>query len=208
MGIPYIEPKLPFGNFNDTFFGKAQFGIPVESIYREMKDRGYKYGGCYLITKPAFVPIDPDLVKHILIKDFGKFQDRGVYYNEKKDPLGANLFALEPHKWKTLRNKLSPCFSSGKLKSMFQTFVQCGETLEEVLEEISKSGQPLDIKDIAARFTTDIISSCAFGLESSSLKNPDEQFRKHGKLAFDNSFLESIKGLIGFVWKDILRFFG
>lgn len=38
-----------------------------------------------------------------------------------------------------------------------------------------------EIKELMARYATDVISSCAFGIDSNSLKNPDSDFRKNGK---------------------------
>ena len=36
----------------------------------------------------------------------------------------------------------------------------------------------IDVKDYIARFTTDVISSCAFGLETNALANPNNEMRK------------------------------
>jgi len=44
-----------------------------------------------------------------------------------------------------------------------------------------------------ARFTTDVIASCAFGINSNALKDPDSEFRRHIRTVFDFSIQ---KGLV------------
>nr|CAI5855768.1 unnamed protein product [Callosobruchus analis] len=76
------------------------------------------------------------------------------------------------------------------MKMMFQLVVACTEELTKVLDETS-SNNPVDIKDIMSRFTTDVIGSCAFGIECNSLKDPDDDFRKNGRKVTDQLDLES-----------------
>jgi len=73
--------------------------------------------GFYVFAKKFIVVTDIDFVKTVLIKDFEKFHDRGVYHNEKDDPLTSNLTAIEGEKWKNLRGqwpKLPRAHSPGK----------------------------------------------------------------------------------------------
>lgn len=67
---------------------------------------------------------------------------------------------------------------------MFQTLLATTEGLEEILDGHAKLQDPVDIKDLVARFTTDVIGSCAFGLDCNSLKNPNSDFRKYGDKIF------------------------
>lgn len=155
LGVPFIEPRIPYGNIQGRKrrFHSSQI---FRRFYDEIKKKG-KFGGIYFFTKPTLIITDLDLIKTILIKDFQYFHDRGMYYNVKDDPLSGHLLNLEGDKWKKLREKLSPTFSSGKMKYMLPTIVQVGERLERFMNKTIETNQEPEIKGILARFTTDII---------------------------------------------------
>ncbi|KAJ8935459.1 hypothetical protein NQ318_021705 [Aromia moschata] len=60
----------------------------------------------------------------------------------------AHLFSLGGNKWRNLRVKLTPTFTSGKLKAMFQTLVDCGLVMEKYIKENTTNTEPVDIKNI------------------------------------------------------------
>jgi cytochrome P450 family 6 len=53
------------------------------------------------------------------------------------------------------------------------------------------------MKDILARYSTDVIASCAFGIQCNCLKNPDAEFRQWGRKIFKPSLRTSIILFIG-----------
>lgn len=177
-GFPFIQPLIPFGNFND----KQQFHQQIDQLYKSLKGQG-PFAGIYLFHQPYGLVLNLDLVKQILIKDFTIFADRGIYYNEKDDPLSAHLVSLNGEKWKNLRNKLSPTFSSGKMKFMFSTIMEVANQFDGCIGEIIKETNEIEMKELLSRFTTDIIGTCAFGIECNSLADPNSQFRAMGKKA-------------------------
>ena len=187
--VPYIEPTFPFGNFIDIVLTRKPIGDIFADIYNNFE--GHKFGGMYIFTSPRFVFRDPDLIKDVLVKDFSTFHDRGLYMNEEIEPLSGHLFLLCGMKWRNLRVKLTPTFTSGKLKMMFQKLVNCGKGLQTCLEKVGTKGDVIEIKDVLARFSTDIISSCAFGIECNCLKNEDAEFRKWGRKIFEPSIKQS-----------------
>ncbi|KAL6421544.1 hypothetical protein ACFW04_014293 [Cataglyphis niger] len=113
------------------------------------------------------------------------FHDRGMFCNEKIDPLSGHLFLLPGKKWRNLRVKLTPTFTSGKIKQMFMILKECGEEFAKNLENKAQMRDCIEIKDIFARYSTDIIMSTAFGIKSNCMKEPNNEFRHWGKKIFE-----------------------
>lgn len=180
-GIPFEQPHIPFGNIQEL--GKKHQSIFTKRIYDKFKNSA-KYCGIFILAGPVALILDLDLIKSILIKDFSNFSDKGFYCNETDDPLSAHLFTLDGDKWKKLRNKLTSTFTSGKMKFMFPTVVEVGERLNDCLTQTISQNDVVEIKDLLARFTCDVIGTCAFGIECNSLNDPDSEFKKMGHLAF------------------------
>nr|WCC58093.1 cytochrome P450 [Pharsalia antennata] len=208
-GVPYIEPQFLYGNGEKIIKGEISYADQFLDFYKEFKARGVRHGGVYILFSPVYIAIDPELVRHFLQTDFDHFVNRGMYVNEEFDPLSGHLFNLEGAKWKNLRAKLTPTFTSGKMKMMFETLKKCSVGLEQLLYECSKNEEPLDIREIIARFTTDAIGSCAFGIECNSMKNPDAEFRKYGKKIFEVSNFNKMKQILAcFIPRPLVKKLG
>jgi cytochrome P450 family 6 len=218
--FPYLEPRIPFGNIISPFGQKESNGIDLKRQYDTMKSKGWKHGGLYNMLKPTYLVLDLDYIKNIMIKDFQYFTDRGLYYNEKDDPLSAHLFAIGGQKWRNLRTKLTPTFTSGKMKMMFQTLVDCEPNLLQKIENDRVAKVPTDIKEALGCFTTDIIGSCAFGLDCNTFAEENSPFREYGRKVFTfntsrllklflaSTFPKTADALgIALTQKDISKFF-
>lgn len=198
------------GNIEKPF--KPEIHVPEQfgNIYKKAKQAGHHYFGLYsLLLKPELLIIDLKLLKKILVKDFQHFVDRGFYYNEKDDPLGVHLFAIGGQKWKNLRVKMTPTFTAGKMRQMFQVVANCGTILTNTVTNSMKNGGPVDIKNILGCYSTDIICSCAFGLESNTSNDPDSLFRQYGRKFFEDfSFSRRVSNIIGFTFPTVGRLLG
>ncbi|XP_055601566.1 probable cytochrome P450 6d4 [Uranotaenia lowii] len=146
------------------------------------------------------------MVRNIMVRDFAHFHDRGPGIDEERDPLSGHLFSLAGEKWKHLRAKLTPTFTSGKLKGMFPTLVNSGESLQNYIGKRAAAGQVVEIRDILARYNTDNIASVAFGIQIDSINNPDEMFRTMGRKMFASSFRNNMRGLLNFIVPKLNRF--
>ncbi|XP_055697201.1 cytochrome P450 6a9-like [Phlebotomus papatasi] len=202
-GVPYVKPQFPFGILKGMGSTKHSSQIFSEA-YKELKGRN-TFGGVYFFTQPVVIPTDLELLKNIFVKDFQYFTDRGFYVNEKDDPLSGNLFALSGQRWRNLRNKLSPTFTSGKMKMMHSTIIAVAKEFQNYLEPFAEKKETIEMKDVFARFTTDIIGTCAFGVECNSLKEPDTEFRRIGKRIFEVTPFEMIRLLFLLNFQDFGR---
>ncbi|XP_017125415.1 probable cytochrome P450 6a20 [Drosophila elegans] len=181
-GIPHDAPKIPFGNTRELM-KTMQLSDIFKRTYDNYKNKtDGPFVGFYMYFKKMAIVTDIDFAKTVLIRDFDKFHDRGVFHNERDDPLTANLVNIEGQKWKTLRQKLTPTFTSGKMKTMFPTILEVGDDLIRVIDQkASASKDSLEITDVLARFTADVIGTCAFGLDCHSLSDPKAEFVQMGK---------------------------
>lgn len=205
--VPYLPPTFPTGNVLEAVKTKVHFGYVVQDIYTQMKHAG-DYCGIYFFRNPVLMVLSPEFAKNVLVRDFNHFVDRGVYSNEQCDPLSANLFFLEGQRWKILRAKLTPTFTTGKLKQMFSTIADVGLNFVKYLEPHATRGDDIEIYDLLARFNTDVISSCAFGFESNSLADPNVPFRTMGKRMLNFPKLKSLRIFLAMVFRDKARALG
>lgn len=70
---------------------------------------------------------------------------------------------------------------SGKLKAMFSTLLDCGQSLQKHINKMADEDKVIEVRELAARFTTDIIGSIAFGIDANTIENPDVDFRRYGR---------------------------
>lgn len=101
------------------------------------------------------------------------------------EPLSAQLINLDPERWRPLRTHLHPLFSVAKIKSMFGLVLECADQLEKYVDQLAARDEPIDFSEISAKFMTDVIASCVFGIDANSMRDESSEFRRIGKLIFD-----------------------
>nr|AVL92843.1 CYP450 [Locusta migratoria] len=178
-GAPHLRPWTPFGNCYKSIVQKQMLAEDLDELYRRF--RGKRYVGFYRGLEPRLLLIDPDVIRQILVKDFDNFTDREPSIID--DPIMLDqLFNMKGDKWRRLRQKLSPMFTSGKLKTMFQTLNDCGFEMVEVLAGAAKEGRVLQFREVFALYTTEVVATLAFGVKLNCQHNPDCDFRMWARL--------------------------
>lgn len=109
----------------------------------------------------------------------------------------ANLFFAKHPSWKYIRNRISPFFTSGKMKQMYGAMCSVAEDLDRRFGSVeidTTTGRAcVEVSEIFASYTTDIIARTAFGVQANCLKDPDSEFRRHGREMFDFRWYRAIE---------------
>ncbi|XP_055906586.1 probable cytochrome P450 6g2 [Eupeodes corollae] len=187
--VPFIEPNIFLGSLQDMLKMSKSGAENLQDLYNHTNAKDQPILGIYILNKPVLLVREPELIKSILIKNFNKFSNRYSSTDVKGDPLGSStlFFIKNPH-WKELRSKLTPVFSSGKIKQMFPLILDVGNELDEhllALEADQDKSFVEEVKEICALYTTDVIASVAFGIQANCLNNPECEFRRNGRSIFN-----------------------
>lgn len=84
---------------------------------------------------------------------------------------------------------LTPIFTAQKLKRMFPLILQCADHLEQNIEKMVNQGEPIECRELTAKYTTDVIGICAFGIDINALSDKNSEFRKMGKAMVTPSWI-------------------
>ncbi|CAG4936817.1 unnamed protein product [Colias eurytheme] len=180
------EPPLPiFGNHFNNLFGYKSLTQISGELYNKYPNE--KVVGYYRGSAPELIIRDLDIARDILNVDFNHFYVRGIGKNQDKETLSKSLFHIEGDAWKLLRQRLTPAFTTAKLKAMFPLIVNCAEKLHVAGDNAVKNGGICDVRELMARFTTEFIGACGFGIEMDSINNEHSAFRALGKKMFTRS---------------------
>lgn len=201
--MPNLKPNIPYGNLRNVADRTESFGVAVCQLYYKSVERMV---GIYLFFRPAILIRDASLAKRIMTTDFNHFQDRGVYCDEAHDPFSANLFSLPGKRWRLLRNKLTPTFTSGKLRNMLPTILDVGHKLHDHLAVKADNNEIVEMRDMSSRYVVDIIASVFFGFEADSISDPNNPFRDVGRQANSNTISNNIRSAAFFVCPGIFKF--
>uniref|UniRef100_A0AAT9UTH1 Cytochrome P450 6PW3 n=1 Tax=Maconellicoccus hirsutus TaxID=177089 RepID=A0AAT9UTH1_MACHI len=200
-GIPYVESH-PL----DLDWYKSAGIDYYAKIYRQLE--GHKFGGFFSRFAPKLMIRDPELIKNVLIKDFDYFHDRGDTTFDENEPLTMNMFSAPGTLWRNLRTRLTPTFTSGKMKYMFNLVQECAEELVQAVDSHIQNDTTIDVKNYVTRYSIEVISSCAFGLKTYSIKDGHSRFAAMASKIFEGKLSARIVYLTRSVCpklKEILR---
>ncbi|KAG7206085.1 hypothetical protein KM043_003479 [Ampulex compressa] len=182
LNVFYEEPSVPLGHALPIMSGKISVAEYFKDVYNRHRHRGYV--GLYMFYRPTLVVADPELVKIVCTSKFSSFHDRGLYCNEKLDPLTAQILLLSGQRWKDIRSKITPMFTAKKVQDMFELIKESGENVCKYLAAKVEAKERLPIKDVFDRCLIDVIVKISFGVSCNTLENGDNDISLYSKKIF------------------------
>ncbi|KAL4713150.1 hypothetical protein ACJJTC_018795 [Scirpophaga incertulas] len=182
-GITGPKPFPVFGNYVRVFLQKQFVNECINDIYLQYPTE--RVVGLYRGFQPVLLVRDPQLLKQIFIKDFDDFQDRDTSTSGNK--LSINLFTARGNQWKIMRHKLTPVFTSKKLKDMVPLILQCGNQFVKYVDYLIDNGIESEIRSLSGKYTLQVIASCAFGLDINTFEDENSIFYSMAKKIFSQA---------------------
>lgn len=92
-----------FGNVKDAVLFRRNPTVVISEIFLQAPPDQDVYG-IYILNKPFLLLRSPELIKHVLVKDFHTFEDRYFTAKSRVDTIGSsNLFTIQNPEWRHLR---------------------------------------------------------------------------------------------------------
>uniref|UniRef100_A0A1I8PJM7 Uncharacterized protein n=1 Tax=Stomoxys calcitrans TaxID=35570 RepID=A0A1I8PJM7_STOCA len=213
--VKFVRPNHLLGNLKDVLKMQNSFALQLRDFYFNERFVREPLVGIYLFHQPALLLRDLQVIRQVLIEDFVNFSHRFSKCDTHQDKMGAlNLFFARNPEWRDIRTKLSPVFTSAKLKQMFSLMEEIGYDLETYLAKLTKDmkhnnsdGPVVQIKDICDLYNTDMIASIAFGLKSYSLRNTmRSQLGGHSHEMFAITYRRAVDLCLIFIIPKLVKF--
>uniref|UniRef100_A0A8D8Q5Q5 Probable cytochrome P450 6a14 n=1 Tax=Cacopsylla melanoneura TaxID=428564 RepID=A0A8D8Q5Q5_9HEMI len=177
-GVPYDSDNLyPFvGNMKATFTRGTHIAYLIDDLYNKFKDTS-EFAGFYATLQPTFIPLSAEMSCAIAIKDFSHFPDRDFHNDPNFDVLMNNISTISGPDWKYQRTKLSPTFTSGKLRGMT---VAINDSCDMFINYMKKnySGKEVDTESLIQDCIMCFIGKVVCGMNYYDIENPDPVFKK------------------------------
>uniref|UniRef100_A0A1Q3FNL3 Putative cytochrome p450 n=1 Tax=Culex tarsalis TaxID=7177 RepID=A0A1Q3FNL3_CULTA len=186
--VPGPNPTPLFGNFPSLLLRHRTVMDEMDQIYRDYKVK-FNFVGVFSNRSPRVFVTSPALARDIITKHFRNFTDNefAELADKESDPLLArNPFLLCGEEWKSKRTEISPAFTTARMKALFTIVEDVASRMARYIEQNHQSA--LEAKELAAKFTTDVVSSCIFDTDARSFTEDQAEIRAMGRKLMDQSF--------------------
>lgn len=184
-GLPYKSYLPILGSTWESILKRKPFAVVIQEIYNLAPSA--RYVGFYNRMTPVVMIRDPELIKAIGVKNFDAFRNHRTVSNVQTDDilLSGNLLLLRDNRWKEVRSLNTPAFTSSKIRSMHRSMSEIAVNVAKYLSTLPSGQNVVEMKDVFARYASDVFAICAFGITVDSLSDRENKFYELGREALD-----------------------
>lgn len=200
----------------------------VSSFCSHYKNDATFIGG-FSFRCPQLFILSSTLARDILLKFHKHFQANDVSIDVSADPLLArHPFFLQGEDWRVQRAQVTPAFTSNRvgrchettcnqkqrlrkisnyfqLKSLLPLMDNVCSNMDDHIEREAKLG-PIESKELAAKYTTDVVASCIFGTEGGSFTAEKSEIREISKALLNQTFMFVVLTVVQSIAPFVRRF--
>ena len=150
---------------------------------REFKGK-VPFVGIIQIRAPRLVLLEPEIIKDVLIRNFKNFHDNefSEMTDKEADPLFArNPFILKSEEWKEKRAEITLAFTTSRLKAIYPLIKDVQGRMIKYIEQHILTRDPLEARELCAKFTTDVVSNAIFGVDAQSFTKEKAKILEMGR---------------------------
>lgn len=202
--VPFIKSNLFGGSFKDVLLLRKSVANVMMDVYSEATKRGVPCIGVRFLHKNCRVLRDLELIKRVLVKDFNHFSNRSAASLNHDDLFGRfNLFLVKNPFWHEMRSKITPLFTTSRMRQFFETVNEMGDKLNRKLAKDVVDEKIVSPKYLNGAYTTDVYASCAFGVDVNFIENPDSVFGNIALEMFNFKLVRALEFGLSFVAPEV-----
>lgn len=205
--IHYVPSSSLFGgSLKDVLLLRKPVAQVMLELYEEASRRSLPLIGAVFMNKNCVILRDLDLIKRVLVQDFNHFSNRSATADFHSDPFGGyNLFLLKNPAWHDMRAKITPLFTTSRMRMFFDDVNSSGDKLQQQLLKDIPSDKVVSLKQINGAFCIDVFASCSFGIEVNFIENPESLFGQTAMGMFDFTLIRALEFGSSFVLPEISK---
>ncbi|CAG9805403.1 unnamed protein product [Chironomus riparius] len=206
--VPSPKAKVLLGDLPNGILRKENMAYDFERLYNKYKGKT-PFVGIIQLRDPRLLILEPELIKDVLVGKFHYFKNNEFadMIDTKLDPLFAkNPFFLKDDEWKEKRAEITPAFTTNRMKALYPLIQDVSARMVKYITIESKKSDPFDARELSAKYTTDVVSNCIFGVDAESFTKENAKIREMGKKLFSSSPWIFIKMILIESFKFLKRF--
>lgn len=205
--VPYLSLSIFGGSLRDVLLLRKSVAQVMLDLYAEASKRDVPVIGARFMHKNVLVIRSLSLIKRVLVQDYNHFSNRSAAADCHRDPFGGlNLFLLKNPDWHDMRSKITPVFTTSRMRMFFDDVNGIGRKFHQRLLMDVPGEKVVCLKDLNGSYSIDVYASCSFGVEVNFIENPESPFGTTAMGMFNFNAIRALEFGSSFVIPEISKY--